>query len=165
MYSLTFRVCVTTPPQYGRNCYGLVADNVAHAADPPILSLARAAFAGMRSACGMRWAWRIAAGLCHAFLVLPQQRNPCTDCKSAQQSTTRGHPLPLPTLHRGPCNSVGMRPRTDRHTDRHTHTHRRAWPQYISRRLRLTRNVITDCSFVAMTWTIKHCGTGVCDCD
>jgi len=21
--------------------------------------------------------------------------NPCTDCKSAQQSTTRGHPLPV----------------------------------------------------------------------
>jgi len=38
-----------------------------------------------------------------------------------------------------------MRPRTDtqadRHTHRHTHTHRRAWPQYISRRVRLTRNV------------------------
>jgi len=33
---------------------------------------------------------------------------------------TRGHPLPLPKLHPGPCNSVGMRPRTDRHTDRHT---------------------------------------------
>jgi len=26
-------------------------------------------------------------------LMLPQQRNPCTDCKSAQQCTTRGHPL------------------------------------------------------------------------
>jgi len=44
------------------------------------------------------------------------------------------HPLPLPSLHPGPCNSVGMRPRTDRH--------RRAWPQYISRRLRRTRNVM-----------------------
>jgi len=31
-----------------------------------------------------------------------------------------------------------MRPRTDRHTD----VHRRTWPQYISRGLRLTRNVI-----------------------
>ena len=45
-----------------------------------------------------------------------------------------GIPYHSPKLYPGPCNSVGMRPRTDRHT--------RAWPQYISRRLRLTRNVI-----------------------
>jgi len=29
--------------------------------------------------------------------VLSLQRNPCTDCKSAQQCTTRGHPQPFPT--------------------------------------------------------------------
>jgi len=40
-------------------------------------------------------------------------------------------------LHPGSCSSVGVRPQTD--TD--THTHRRAWPQYILRRLRLTQNV------------------------
>jgi len=40
-------------------------------------------------------------------------------------------------LHPGPCSSEGVRPRT------HTQTHRRAWPQYILRRLRLTQNVIT----------------------
>jgi len=28
-------------------------------------------------------------------VMLPWLRNPCTDCKSAQQCTTRGHPLPL----------------------------------------------------------------------
>jgi len=27
-------------------------------------------------------------------VMLPQRRNPCTDCKSAQQCTTRGQPLP-----------------------------------------------------------------------
>ena len=32
----------------------------------------------------------------------------------------QGHPLPVPKLHPGPCNSVGMRPRTDTLTDRHT---------------------------------------------
>jgi len=63
MHSLAFRVRVTTPPQYGRN-------GTAHAAGASILSLARAVFAGMRSvrvrhACGVRWAWRITAGLCH----------------------------------------------------------------------------------------------------
>jgi len=52
-----------------------------------------------------------------------------------------------PKLHPGPCNSVDMRSRTDtqahKHTDRPTEqTHRRVWPQHISRRVRLTRNVI-----------------------
>ena len=66
MYSLTFRVHVTTPPQYGRN-------GTAHAAGASILSPARGVFAGMRSvrvrhACDVRWAWWITAGLCHAFL-------------------------------------------------------------------------------------------------
>jgi len=50
MYSLIFRVRVTTPLQYGRN-------GMAHAAGASILSLARGVFAGMRSvrvrhACG-----------------------------------------------------------------------------------------------------------------
>jgi len=59
MYSLTLRIRVTTPPQYERN------------AGASILPLARGVFAGMRSACGVRWAWRITAGIFHAFLVLP----------------------------------------------------------------------------------------------
>jgi len=42
-----------------------------------------------------------------------------------------------PKLHPGPCSSVGVQPRTD------TKTHRRAWPQYILRCLRLTQNVNT----------------------
>jgi len=56
-----------------------------------------------------------------------------------------GIPYHYPKLHPGPCSSVGMRRRTDTQTDRHAHrqTHRREWPQYILRRLRLTQNVIT----------------------
>jgi len=38
-------------------------------------------------------------------------------------SHCRGHPLPFPKLHLGPCSSegtsVGMRRGTDRHTDGH----------------------------------------------
>jgi len=50
MYLLTFRVRVTTPPQYGQN-------GTAHAAGALMLSPARGVFAGMRSvrvrhACG-----------------------------------------------------------------------------------------------------------------
>jgi len=48
-----------------------------------------------------------------------------------------GIPYHSPKLHPGPCNSVGMRPRTVTQTDRH----RSRWPQYILRRLPLTRNV------------------------
>ena len=40
--------------------HGLVADNVAHAAGASILSLVRAVFAGMRSACGVRRALDLA---------------------------------------------------------------------------------------------------------
>jgi len=65
-----------------------------------------------------------------------RQRNPCTDCKSAQYCTTRGHPLPLPKLHPSPCSivwecAVGQ---TDGLTYRQTHrqTHKRPWPMYIS---------------------------------
>jgi len=57
---------------------------------------------------------------------------------SAQLGSTPYH---LPKLHPGPCSSVGMRPRTVRQTFRHTQTHWRAWPIYVSRRLRLTQNV------------------------
>jgi len=62
MYSLTFRVRVTTPPQYGRN-------GTAHAAGASILSLARGVFAGMRSAwhCVQR-----AVGLADYLWALPR---------------------------------------------------------------------------------------------
>jgi len=35
-------------------------------------------------------------------VMLPSQRNPCTDCKSAQWCTTRGIPYQSPKLHPGP---------------------------------------------------------------
>jgi len=67
-------------------------------------------------------------------VMLPQQMpNP-------PNSAHPGDLLPVPKLHPGPCNSVGMRLRRERQTDR------RAWQLslYISRRLRLTQNVITQ---------------------
>jgi len=33
--------------------------------------------------------------------MLSQQRNPCTDCKSVQLCTTRGHPLQFPRVKSG----------------------------------------------------------------
>jgi len=81
MYSLTFRVRVTTPPQHGRNGMASLQITSRIARSRRVDFIAGAC---VRSACGMRWAWRITAGLCHACLVLPQQRIPYTDCKSAQ---------------------------------------------------------------------------------
>jgi len=69
--------------------------------------------------------------------MLPQQCNPCTDCKSAQQCTTRGHLPAVPPSYirvRSAVWACGRR-QTDRQTDW------RAWPIYISRHLWLTRNV------------------------
>jgi len=42
-------------------------------------------------------------------------------------------------------------------TDTHTQTHRRAWPQYILRRLRLTQNVTSEKSHAGLIycWCIK----------
>ena len=51
-------------------------------------------------------------------VMLPQQRNPCTDCKSAQLCTTRGslYHAPNSKLHPGSCGRTAA--------DRHIHTDR-----------------------------------------
>jgi len=54
------------------------------------------------------------------------------------------HSLPFPKLHPGPCSTVGecSEGQTDRQTHRQADT--QTWPLYISRRLRLARNLITS---------------------
>ena len=54
--------------------------------------------------------------------MLPQQRNRWTDCKSAQQCTTRGQPLPRRQVTSGSVQQCG-RTAADRQTDRQTDTH------------------------------------------
>jgi len=63
MYSLTFRVGVATPAQYGPN--GMASLQIT--SPTPNLHVDFIAGACVHSACGMRWAWRITAGLYHAF--------------------------------------------------------------------------------------------------
>ena len=60
-----------------------------------------------------------------------------------------GIPYHYAKWHPGPCSNLSMRPRTDRQTHRH------AWPQYILRRLRLTRNVVTMFMLLSSWW--GHC--------
>ena len=115
MYSLTFRARVTTPPQYGQN-------GTAHAAGASMLSPVRGVFAGMRSvraACGGPGGLPLGSAFplcCHSNAT----RAPITNPPNSAQ--LGGSPYHSPKLHPGPCNSVGMRPRTLR-TDRQTHRH------------------------------------------
>jgi len=66
MYLLTFCVRVITPPQYGRN-------GTAHAHSRRVDFIAgdgsqsSPACVVRGTACGVRLAWRITTGLCHAF--------------------------------------------------------------------------------------------------
>jgi len=69
MYSLTCRVRVTTPPQYGRT---------AHAGGESMLLPAEGSLRVV-CLCGMR-----AVGQADYRCALPRVSNPSTDCKSAQ---------------------------------------------------------------------------------
>jgi len=105
----------------------LLQTGTAHAVGASVLSLARVVFAGIRSArhCVRRavgLAWRITAGLCHAFLVFHSNATCAPIANPPNSAQLRGIPYHSPKLHPGPCNSVGMRPRTDRHTDTQTQT-------------------------------------------
>jgi len=72
MYSLTFRVRVTTPAQYERN--GTASLQITSRTQQALsASLAREVFAGMRSACGVRRAVGLADyrwALPRIFIVL-----------------------------------------------------------------------------------------------
>jgi len=111
MYSLAFRVRVTTPPAVWTKWNGIIADNVVHAAGTSILSLVRGVFAGMRSACS--GPGRLPLGFSTHFWFC---RSNTTDAWIANPSNSAqlgGIPYHYPKLHPDPCNSVGMRPRTD----------------------------------------------------
>jgi len=65
MYSLTFRICVITPLQYGQN-------RTAHTAGALVFvvgewSQSSPACVVRGTACGVRWAWWITAGLSTHF--------------------------------------------------------------------------------------------------
>jgi len=86
---------------------------------------------GHRASTSIRWHFAFAM-CCHSNAARAPIANP------PNTAQLWGTPYHSNKLHLGPCSSVGMRPRTDRHTDRRT------WSLtiYISRRLRLTRNVL-----------------------
>jgi len=88
--------------------------------------------------------WHFAFVLCHSNETHAPIANPSS-------SVTKGHPYHSFKLHPGPCSSVGMRRLTDTHRDGQTHRH--AWPIYISRRLRLTRN--TDSIYSIYSWLVN----------
>ena len=74
----------------------------------------------------MRWAWRITAGLCHAFpgcCHSNTSRAPIANPSNSAQ--LGGIQYYFSELHPGPCYTVSMRPRTDRQTYTHTDTQTR----------------------------------------
>jgi len=125
MYSLTFRVRVATPPQYGRNGTASlqIMSRRQQAAGTLMLTLARGAFAGMRSACGGPGGLPPGSAThfwcCHNNATSAPIANPPN---SAQLGGIPYHSPVSPKSHPGPCNSVGMRPRTDTQTHKHTVT-------------------------------------------
>jgi len=132
MYSLTFCARVTTPPQYGQN-------GTAHAAGASMLSPVRgslpacvACVCGMRAACGGPGRLPLGSAFplcCHSNATRAPIANPPN---SAQLGDSPYH---SPKLHPDPCNSVGMRPRTDRRTDTQTHDHNTFLVVYDSREM------------------------------
>jgi len=102
MYSLTFRVSVTTPPRYERN-------GTAHAAGASILSPACVA---RGTACGAPGGLPLGSAThfqcCHSNAARAPIANPPNSAQLVPYHSAKLHP--------GPCNSVGMRPRTDTQT-------------------------------------------------
>jgi len=99
MYSLTFHVRVTTPPQHGRN-------GTAHAAGASSLSLARAVFAGM----------------CSAWHCVPSSKQ----LRGIPYHSAKLHPGSCNSVGMRPRTDTQTHRQTDRHTHTHTHTHRNA---------------------------------------
>jgi len=79
MYSLTFRIRVATPAQYGRNgTASLQITSHTQQAGRFYRWCVRACVVRALGLADYRWA------LPHISIMLPWQRIPCTDCKSAQ---------------------------------------------------------------------------------
>ena len=122
MYSLTFCVRITTPTQYGRN--GMVLLQITSRTqqvrrfyrwrgESSPVCVVRAACAGPgRLLLGSATHFHSVA-----IAMQPVHQNFANPLNSAKLG---GIPYQSPKLHLGPCNSVGMRPRTN------TQTHRRA---------------------------------------
>jgi len=121
MYLLTFRVRVTTPRstdemERPRRARSRRVDFIAGEG-----RLRRYAYC-VRRAVGLadyRWAPPRISKCCHSNTTRASIANP------PNSEQLGGIPHHSPKLYLGPCNSVGMRPRTDTQTDRQTHSQTR----------------------------------------
>ena len=125
MYSLTFRVRVASPAQYGRN--GTASLQIT--SHTPNLHVDLIAGACVR-ACVVRAACAGPGGLplgsATHFYNVAIATHPCAPIANPPNSAQLGGiPYHCPKLHPGPCNTVGMRPWTDTHTDTQTDTQTR----------------------------------------
>jgi len=108
MYSLTFRLRVATPAQYGRN--GMASLHIT--LHTPNLHVYLIAGACVLSACaGPGWLLLDSATHFHKCCHSNASRAPIANPPNSAQ--LGGIPYHSPKLPPGPCNSAGMRPRTD----------------------------------------------------
>ena len=70
---------------------------------------------------------------------MSQQRNQCTDCKSALQCTTRGHPYHSPKLSESVQLCVNAA--RDRQTDTQTDIRHRQWWLFLTRNVNIILGV------------------------
>ena len=124
MYSLTFRVRVTTPQQYVRNGTASLQVRRFYHRRGESSPACVVCVCGMHAACGGPGGLPLdSATHFHSVAIATQ---PVHRLQIRQNSAQLGGiPYHSPKLHPGPCNSAGMRPRTGRHTDaRHHNTFR-----------------------------------------
>ena len=125
MYSLTFRVRVATPAQYGRN--GTASLQITSHTQQARRFYRWCVHACVRSACGVRWAWRITAGLCHAFPYVAIATHPVHRLQIRPIVHNQGaSPTTPPSYIRvramvWACGCGQTHRQTDRHTDARDH--------------------------------------------
>jgi len=104
--------------------------------------------------------WASTSTRCHfAFgLCCHSNKTPASILKPPNIAQIGSTPYHFPNLHLGPCSSVGMGWQTKRQTDRRT------WPIHISRRLRLTGNVVNTFEIGNKFSVAQNCVTIVYCC-
>ena len=110
MYSLTFRVHVATRAQYARNGTALL-QITSHTQQARRFYLWC-----VRAACAGPGGLPLVSAMHFHNVAIDASRAPIANPPNSAQ--LGGIPYHCPKLHPGPCNTVGMRPRTDRLTRR-----------------------------------------------
>jgi len=97
-------------------------------------------FIAIRCTVDELWQLQVLADISRLALCCHSNETRAPTANLSNRAQLQGTPTVSPNLHPGPCSSVGMRQRTDRHTERQTQTVVAAI--HFASAIRLTRNVI-----------------------